>query len=1026
MKKLLINSVYSLCVCCMAILMPFGLTACSNDEFADYKKDGDLKSFTSFTATLDDVAGTRAYLDAEASNGIRRAHWETGDVISVYSDTDKTLREFVLTELNESGVGTFTGKGITGNQFYAVFAPNKDVEVDADDPNVVHIKGAASNIVADQGTVANFTAPMVATSTGSSFSFQQITGLVKITVGNVHQVDDLFFRGSNLEPIGEDYLVDMSDNKPVLKLDEGANSVGFGQIIKNLDDNFVDVYYILPPMVFENGFLLTISGVYKDGNGFEIDKSYDSRFEVKAGSISSFSMVDVSAELEAQGSDEIIVFGDPVVKQICVENWDTNGDGELSYKEVAAVTDIGQLFRENTDIESFDEFQYFTGVTSIGEWAFANCSSLTNIMLPESVASISDWSFVSCVSLTSFMIPINVTSIGNHAIQNCSNLTSIVIPKNVASIGDYAFATNRNLTNIIVDKNNSYYDSRNDCNAIIETKSNTLVTGCVSTVIPNSVTSIGNYAFYCCKGLLSFLIPENVTSIGEWAFTLCSNLTSIEIPNSVTTIGNNAFTRCSSLTSLEIPEGVTSIGVSAFSSCINLTSVKILESVTSIGASAFSGCNSLTSILLPESLTSINPSTFSDCSSLTSIVIPEGVTSIGQWAFQRCSSLTSFTCLATSPPTIDRNVFNGVTSPIYVPAISVEAYKAADGWSNYASQIKAIPLDGNIVFADNNVKAICVENWDTNGDGELSYAEAAAVTDIGQLFRENTDIESFDEFQYFTGVTSIGFGAFDACSSLASIVIPEGVTSIGIYAFRGCSSLISIGIPDGVTSIGIGSFDGCSSLTSIVIPEGVTSIGSSTFIRCSSLTSIKIPEGVTAIGSYAFNGCSSLTIIELPEGVTSIDKFAFWGCSSLTDFKIPEGVTSIGDHAFSTCSSLTNIKIPESVTYIGILTFMGCSSLTSIEIPERVTSIGDGAFESCSKLTSIEIPEGVTSIGERAFYNCKSLTSFSCLATTPPTLGSYVFNGVTSPIYVPAVSVDAYKAADGWRDYADRIQAIPE
>ena len=150
---------------------------------------------------------------------------------------------------------------------------------------------------------------------------------------SINQLDDLFFMGNKPETIGEKY-------------------------------------HVLPPMVFENGFLLGISGVDAQGNKFEIDKSYNSRFEVKAGGIYSFKMVDVTAELEAQRSDEIIAFIDPAVKQICVENWDTNGDGELSYAEAAAVTDIGQIFRNNTDIKSFNELQYFTGFATIGEQAF--------------------------------------------------------------------------------------------------------------------------------------------------------------------------------------------------------------------------------------------------------------------------------------------------------------------------------------------------------------------------------------------------------------------------------------------------------------------------------------------------------------------------------------------------------------------------------------------------------------------------------------------------------------------------------
>ena len=302
--------------------------------------------------------------------------------------------------------------------------------------------------------------------------------------------------------------------------------------------------------------------------------------------------------------------------------------------------------------------------------------------------------------------------------------------------------------------------------------------------------------------------------------------------------------------------------------------------------------------------------------------------------------------------------------------------------------------DEVIAFADETVKAICVRNWDTNGDGELSYAEASEVKNID--FSKQS-IKSFKEFRYFTGVTSIGGSAFHGCSSLASIMLPEGVTTIGNYAFYDCSSLTSIVIPEGVTTIDSYAFENCNSLTGIVLPESLTSIGYGAFHNCSSLTSITIPEGVTSV---ALSGCSSLESITIPEGVTSV---TLSGCSSLESIKLPKGITSFGYRAF-----------------------WGCSSLTSIEIPEGVTFIGTSAFEYCSNLTSLVIPEGVTTIGERAFYGCSSLTSFTCLATNPPSLGKNAFNLMTGSIYVPAASLNAYKKASGWSNYASRIQTIPE
>ena len=194
-------------------------------------------------------------------------------------------------------------------------------------------------------------------------------------------------------------------------------------------------------------------------------------------------------------------------------------------------------------------------VTSIRSYAFSYCSGLTSIEIPNSVTSIGEWAFKECSNLTSIEIPHSVTSIGKSAFYGCSNLTSIEIPNSVTSIGNNAFIGCSGLTSIVVEEGNSYYDSRENCNALIETSSKTLVAGCQNTVIPNSVTSIGDYAFWNCSSLTSIGIPNSVTSIGYGAFSGCRALTSIEIPNSVTSIGYDAFLLCSGLTSIVVEEG---------------------------------------------------------------------------------------------------------------------------------------------------------------------------------------------------------------------------------------------------------------------------------------------------------------------------------------------------------------------------------------------------------------------------------------------------------------------------------------
>jgi len=222
------------------------------------------------------------------------------------------------------------------------------------------------------------------------------------------------------------------------------------------------------------------------------------------------------------------------------------------------------------------------------------------------------------------IIPNSVTAIDGYAFYRCNGLTSITIPNSVTSIGDDAFSGCGGLISIVVEEGNAKYDSRNNCNAIIETSSNTLIIGCKNTTIPNSVTSIGKGAFSECSALTSITIPNCVTSIGDWAFYGCSGLTSVTIPNSVTSIGDSAFSGCSGLTSVVIPNSVTSIGERAFDGCSGLTSITIPNSVTSIGYYAFDGCSGLTSVVIPNSVTSIGNSAFVGCVNLKEIIIPKG------------------------------------------------------------------------------------------------------------------------------------------------------------------------------------------------------------------------------------------------------------------------------------------------------------------------------------------------------------------------------------------------------------------
>ncbi len=582
------------------------------------------------------------------------------------------------------------------------------------------------------------------------------------------------------------------------------------------------------------------------------------------------------------------------------------------------------------------------------------------------------------------------------------------------------------------------------------------------------VTSIKSNAFYYSstnKGcnFSKLVIPDTVVTIGDYAFRHCEKLSYVKIGNSVTSIGSGAFYGCSSLTRIEIPTSVTSIGIGAFSHCSSLASIKIPNSVTSIGESAFYECSSLTSIEIPNSITTIGKSTFYNCSLLKSIEIPNSVTSIGDYAFSGCSLLTS------------------VEIPTSILYLGYEVFKNCNRLNYYEDKnFYYLGSSSNPFLILMKTKFKNLSSFSINQNTKFIYSYAFASSSLSSIV-----------LPY--GVLCIGSYAFLDCEKLTNVSIPNSVTTIQEYAFKNCSSLTSISIPSSTSSVAwnilVGcpivsatipanvcssltkstirylnitsgstllkkDFEYCKSLTSITIGDsvnsiedytfsylenlqyvrignGVTSIGDGTFSHCSSLTSITIPNSVTSIGGYAFSNCSSLTSIVIPSGVTSIGICAFY-CSSLTSITIPDSVTNIGDLSFwqcpieyatvpaiavvcitnsytpplksliitsgdvkqsmflSSCRNLKFVGLHYGVTGIGYQAFSGCSSLTSIEIPNSVTSIGTEAFYDCSSLRSITIPDSVTSIGNRAFYRCSGLTSIT-IPNSVTSIGNYAF-----------------------------------
>ena len=429
-----------------------------------------------------------------------------------------------------------------------------------------------------------------------------------------------------------------------------------------------------------------------------------------------------------------------------------------------------------------------------------------------SVTRIGVRAFEECSGLTSITIPNSVKSIGKEAFHYCISLASVTIPNSVTSMEDNVFTSCLGLTSITVASDNTTYDSRDNCNAIIETSTNTLIAGCQNSTIPNSVTNIGKSAFYCCRDLTSITIPSSVTCIESFAFRGCSSLKSITIPNNVTSMGDYAFWGCEGLTSVTIGSGVTSIGDLVFENCYGLTSITIPNSVTSIGKRAFNYCSSLNSVNIPSSVTSIGNSAFGYCSSLSSITVASGNKSYD--SRDNCNAIIE---------TASNTLITGCNNTIIPCSVTIIGGGAFAGYSFTSITIP------------NNVTSI----------GIGAFAHCSGLTSI----------------TIPNSVTSIGGSAFYECSNLTSIAIPNSVTSIGEDTFFYCSSLASVTIPNSVTSIGKWAFVGCSSLTSVTIPSSVTSIGQQAFCDCYALTSVTIPSSVTSIGQQAFCNCYALTSV---------------------------------------------------------------------------------------------------------------------------------------------------------------------
>ena len=556
----------------------------------------------------------------------------------------------------------------------------------------------------------------------------------------------------------------------------------------------------------------------------------------------------------------------------------------------------------------------------------------------------------------------SVTSIGWYAFYECTGLTSVTIPNSVTSIGVYAFVSCSGLTSFSVAGDNSNYCSKEG--VLFNKQQTTLIQYPARKqgeyVIPNSVTSIVDYAFAGCSGLTSLTISNSITSIVDYAFAGCSSLTSITIPNSVTSIGTEAFSGCSSLTSVTIPNSVTSIGTAAFYGCSGLTSVTIPNSITSIVDYAFEGCSSLTSVTIPNNVTNIGKGAFSGCSSLSSVTIPNSVTSIGESVFSNCSSLTAV------------EIPNSITSI---------GYSAFAGCSSLTA-----------VEIPNSVTSI----------GWYAFYECTGLTSV----------------TIPNSVTSIGHYAFTGCSSLTSITTPNSITSIGNGAFTGCSSLTSIYVPCGEMERFKQLLKNDSRVKYEPVPYTITITAENGSViypqtKCDDMLLTATPDYGYHFKQWSDGNTDNPRTIELRQDTTleaifAVDKYGTCGDNLQLTWRYDTGnqtLTISGEGDLT-----TNMRYGVEAV----------KEMRELVIEDGVGVIGNEAFADIKTLSTIILGKDVRELQERVFYNCNNITAIYNYRKTAASATNNTFEEVDKyacTIYVLTGSEDMFRSATGWKDF---------